>query len=231
MLATIRNLVACGLITILGTGMVQASPIAAINYDNSLSGARSDGPYTVGNLFQVGSHNLLLTALGIPDINLSGQIGTGFQSTPLEVGLWTSTGTLIATASVATTDPLTGSYRYDTQLFSDMAHTSPISSVTLTAGTSYLIGALVGGGNQWFGDSGSPTVAPYSGNGIVSLVEAQFNAGGTLSAPLSAGGDAAGRWAPANFLATTVPEPSALVLGGLGLVGLCWGATRRRRQA
>ena len=46
--------------------------------------------------------------------NATGQAGMGFFSTPLEVGLWNSTGTtLIATASVATTDPITGSYRYE----------------------------------------------------------------------------------------------------------------------
>jgi hypothetical protein len=138
------------------------------------------------------------------------------------VGLWSADGsTLLATAQVTNSNPAqAGGYRY-----------TSITPITLTAGTDYLIGAYVGGGNAFFGDGGAS--APYSGD-AVTIVNDVFNSnGGTgLQAPLSDGGNAIGRWGPASFLATTpAPEPSSVVaLVGLGAMGLFLFARRRRKN-
>ncbi len=123
-------------------------------------------------------------------------------------------------------DPLDGSYRY---------HTLG-SSITLSANTSYLIGALVGTNGttttEYWGDSNDPARSPstpdaYSGSSLASLIEPRVAfQQNTLTAPTTNGGGAGSRWAPANFEATVVPEPASLSLLGLGALGLL---ARRRR--
>ena len=214
---TIRSMVVFGLLAVLSARSIQAAAIPAINYDGSLGSARTDGPYTVGDFFQV-NHTLTMTALGVQDIASNGT--TGGQSFPVggvEVGLWSADGsTLLASITVTNADPLTGTYRY-----------AAISPITLNAGTDYLIGALVGDVNVPFGDGGSSS--PYSGNSFMTLLNDQYHAGASLSAPLSAGGNSIARWAPANFV-TSLPEPSSIILCGLGFVGLLVAARRRHNS-
>ncbi len=144
--------------------------------------------------------------------------GVGIYNPPVSVGLWNASGTvLLATAQVDNSDPAqAGGYRY-----------ASITPITLTAGTDYLIGAYVGGGIEWFGDAGSSN--DYSSS-LVTLVNDVYNYNGAsgMQAPLSSGGGAIGRWGPANFLATVVPEPSSVVAWcGLGAMALCLVIRRR----
>ncbi len=148
-----------------------------INYNGNAATHRADGPYTIGNLFTVGSENIWITHLGAQDDSAAGPTTDGFFAGNINVGLWNATGTtLLATASVPSTGSLFGSYRY-----------APVagSPITLNAGTQYLIGAAVGGGLEWFEDSGAGA-APFVGNGVT-LDASRFNSGGTLTAPLSPG--------------------------------------------
>ena len=184
-----------------------AAIIPAIDFDGT-SASRSDGPFVIGNLFTVGAKNLSVLALGVQDYGPSGVANAnGFVASPRGVGIWNAAGTiLLASASVASTDPLTGTYRY-----------ASITPIVLSAGMQYLIGASVGSGREYFGDGGAP--ASYSGSpGIITLNDSRFISSGVLAAPTSSGGLAAGRWAAANFL---TPEPSSsamLLFGTLGLL-------------
>lgn len=203
-----------GLVT---TTTAQTGILPAIDFDGS-AGSRGDGPFMVGNLFTVGSVSLQVSALGVQDYGGAGVANTdGFFNSPRDVGLWNAAGTsLLARASVTSTDPLTGTYRY-----------ASITPIVLSANTQYLIGALVGAGYEWFGDSF--TAASYSGSpGLITLGPSRFASGGSFTAPLQDGntsGAVTGRWAPANML--VVPEPSALSLFAVGLVGV---VLRRRRR-
>ena len=208
-----------------------------------LQTSRVDGPYVIGNLFRVDVPNLSLTHLGIQDVDAASDPQdpdgadsmTGYADddgffrnnpapfgpagAPLEVGLWTADGlTLLASTTVSSTDPVTGSYRY--ALLG--------SPVALTSGASYLIGAVVGGGIEWFLDNGAGTPAYTAGAGIT-LLESRFTSGGTLAAPLNNAdtGGSPGRWAAANAQLTVVPEPSVALLGIVGAAGI---VLRRRRS-
>lgn len=191
---------------------------------NSSGTPRSDGAYTVGNTFTVSSaSNLEVTALGVMDVSLDGFLGT------VQVGLWNASGTTLLasiTSGFNSGNTTVGNYRFQTLG----------APVTLTANTTYLIGALVGGpgnGNfETFVDnngaaaiSTTPAAATY-----LTLGASVFNIGATLAAPTTAGGAPVGRWGPANLQFSAVPEPSTYAaLFGLGALG--FAAWRRRRTA
>jgi hypothetical protein len=188
-----------------GIGQV-AQAAAVFGYDSGVPATtRGDGPWVVGNLFSVGGVAHWVTALGVQDVGLS-----GFVANSLLVGIWDSTGTtLLASASVLTTDTLLGSYRYH----------SLAAPILLTANTQYLIGAQVGAGLEFFLDDPSAPV-PFSATAGFTLLQNRFRSGSTFLAPLNDGTLAVGRWAPANADATPVPEPSGLILTACGLVAL-----------
>jgi hypothetical protein len=82
---------------------------------------------TLGYDFAVGSAPLLVTSLGLWDQNQDG-FTNGHT-----LGLWDNAGNLLATAAIlpGTVDPLSGEFRYATLA----------TSVTLMAGTTYVLGA------------------------------------------------------------------------------------------
>jgi galactan endo-1,6-beta-galactosidase len=150
---------------------------------------RGDGPYTIGNVFIVTSQNLVVDKLGVMDVN-----NDGFYA-PVEVGVWTSNGsTLLGTATVASSDPWSGGYRYH----------SLASPLTLAAGTSYLIGARVGSGIEWFRDSWPSNLVTASSSILVG--DSFYSAGDSLAAPTN-NADFAVRWAAANASFTTSGPP------------------------
>jgi hypothetical protein len=218
--------------------LIPVSSAAVVIEYNSLqiANARVDGPYTIGNVFRVNQPlGIIVTHLGIQDVDAAsdaqdpdGADGlTGFADNdgffrdtfgggaPLSVGLWSADGlTLLASATVSSTDPVVGSYRYVTLA----------TPVTLATGTSYLLGANIGGGIEWFLDN--PTTAPFSAGSGITLEGNRYAIGGELSAPVTDGGLTTGRWAPANAQFIVVPEPHTLGIGLIGSVGLF---LRRRR--
>lgn len=196
-----------------------AGQITGLQWD-STGLTRSDGPYTIGNLFTVSAvSDLQVTALGVMDTGLNGFTGT------VGVGLWDSTGTTLL-ASITTGfnagNTTVGDYRFQTLG----------SPVTLSASTTYLIGAVVGTSLENFADNSSAaafTITPAAAT-YLTLGSSQFASGGTLTAPTTSGGAPVGRWGPANLQFSAIPEPStyAAIFGGLALVG---ALIRRRWQA
>jgi hypothetical protein len=190
-----------------------ASTVASaqiISYDGSTAEARTDGPYTIGNLFQVGATALTINSLGVQDAG-----GDSFGNASVDVGIWDTSGALLASTTVTSADALgAGDYRY-----------ASISDLTLAAGDEYRIGAFVGTGSVPFLDGGSNITGPFSsGNSDITLVEADFDASGSFADPTSSSDNSSlERWGPANALVAAVPEPGTwamLLVGGCLLLGV-----------
>ena len=135
-----------------------------------------------------------------------------------QVGLWSVSGTLIASATVLPGDPLTGGFRY-------AALSSP---VTLGGGTVYMIGGrdtLADGDNYSTANS-----ALVMGAGINFGGATRSNVGVGFAFPVNTTGDPGGHFGP-NFIYAAVPEASTqlMMLMGLGAVGGL--AARRRARA
>src|SRR5450432_376708 len=131
----------------LGSRAAWGAPIFAITQDaNGAVGSNTD-QFTVGYEFQVGSQSLTVTSLGMWD----GDATDGLAASH-EVGIWTTTGTLLGSVTVpaGTGSSKIGDYRYV-----DLG-----VSVTLTAATNYIIGAQLDGDiyhNSLIDDFGSTT--------------------------------------------------------------------------
>ncbi|HWQ92015.1 MAG TPA: LamG-like jellyroll fold domain-containing protein, partial [Clostridia bacterium] len=164
---------------------------------------RTDGPYIVGNSFLVGDEPVVVDKLGVYDLG-----NDGFLSSPIEVGIWNEDGTtLLASASVSSTDPTSGGYRYH-----------PLTgNVTLAADTIYLIGARIGGPIEPFlcADQADPLSLIVEDVRITRL-ETRWNLGDTLVAPVTVDGFN-GRWGPANAsLLITEPVAPQILIQPLG---------------
>jgi galactan endo-1,6-beta-galactosidase len=153
---------------------------------------RSDGPYTIGNVFTVANQDLLVNKLGVQDV-----YGSGFYASSVQAGLWSGDGsTLLASATVSSSDPLSGGYRYH----------SLTSPVTLTHGVTYLIGAKVGASIAYFYDSGASNL--LGGNTAIFLGDARYDGSGAFAAPTTVG-NTGSRWSAVNATFTTTGQPLA----------------------
>jgi hypothetical protein len=181
--------------------------------------SRADFTGTIGTQFTVNTSGLSITHLGVQDVvnstrNAGVGISDGLFLNGIQVGLWeVGNATPIAIVTVTNSDAVqSGGYRY-VQLG---------TTIALTAGQSYLMGAQVGGGIEFFLDHQPGSIfSDPAGDGIT-IVSSNFVGGAALSAPTTASGTV-GRWGAAN--AIVVPELSVALLGSLGLLGLL----RRRR--
>jgi len=89
------------------------------------------------------SQSMTVAELGVLDLNHNGVMD---GSIAIPVGLWTSTGTLLASATVPGNATLSGNSFFAT-----------ISPVQLNAGTRYVIGAAYSSGSESWGNTGSIT--------------------------------------------------------------------------
>jgi hypothetical protein len=134
-----------------------------------------------------------VTALGIfagPALTLP--VGQNFA-----VGLWTSSGTLLASTTVTSTDTAIDSFYYHS-----------ITPITLSAGQTYVVGAQMGSGVQtYFG--GSSTMA-----GGLQYVGSRWMTSGSLSMPTGYDGAASDPgYVGANFLFDGVGSAPAFTNG------------------
>jgi hypothetical protein len=135
---------------------------------------------------------------------------------PQQVGLWDSSGTLLASTFVSNSDPLQGLWRFH-----------PISGVTLTSGANYYVASQGGEGYVFFTNL---MVAPQ----ITFIQDAWHYNGDTSNNPLAFpdqtdgfGVSSGGGFFGGNIEFGATPEPGTLVLFGSAVVGLA-GIARRK---
>jgi PEP-CTERM putative exosortase interaction domain len=131
------------------------------------------------------------------------------------VGLWTASGTLLASTAVTSTDPSQDSFYFH-----------PITPISLSAGQDYVVGAQMGGGVQtYFG--GAYTMADglqYIGSRWVSSASLVMptDYDGSASDPGYLGGNL--------LIGSATPEPSSTGLMVLGLFAILAGIAGRSRK-
>lgn len=194
-------------LSFIATGTVSAQTITpAFEYvsGDTLSDSR---PYTLGFSFNLAAAKTV-NALGY---------NTATLSRDQTVGLWSSTGTLLASTVIGTASTTVGNFSWES-----------ISALSLAAGD-YVLAATYTGGPFPTRLTGVTTAADYT-----YLTDLQDLGPGlnfpTLSTNGSYGTQGIGVANLSFGMAGAVPEPAswALMIGGMGMVG---GALRRRTIA
>jgi len=173
----------------------------------------TNGAFVLGYSFTVNSP-ISVTLLGVYDDSGHPLI------TSHDVGLWDSSGTLLASTTVPAGVPAI--------LDQDYAF-APIGSVALTVGGTYTVGATVplsSGNDIWLQDPLSLAAAPEITYGARQYT---FYSGTLIEPTLSGSGTTGYFGGNFAFGPVAVPEPSALTLLGFGLVAI--GFTWRRRMS
>ncbi len=198
---------------LVATMTANAAPIIGLTTTPG-STVANNGDWVLGYSFQVNSA-ISVVSLGVYDHQANGLTGSH------TVGLWNSSGTLLASAVVpsGTGATLDSSYRF-----------TSITGVPLTVGQTYFVGAtkLTSDGDQWLQDPSTLVAAPQ-----ISYVSRQFQFyTGTLVFPGLAGSGTTGYFGGNfQFEVTAVPEPATLaVFGGIALAGV-FGYRRRKATA
>jgi hypothetical protein len=208
---TLRLSLALAALLFVSQGHCRAGVALTAFSGHSTFGSFDNTNQTIGWQFST-STTIDVTHLGFWDASPGNPLGQTHQ-----VGLWTGTGTLLASTTVLTTSALTGDFRYES-----------IAPVTLGPGT-YLIGAEI---KAPFLDfyatfATSITTAPE----ITHLGDARNASGGGFSSPGIVTTNE-GRFGPNfQFNVNSVPEPGSLTLLGLGSMSFAAYALRRRAAA
>jgi hypothetical protein len=159
---------------------------------------RVSSGYTIGTKFKTGSNATLINALGFQFIN-----GTSFN-----VGLWSSSGLALATATVDSSGPTENTFTY-----------KKISPLTLSPDTEYYLGAYIPSGSIFkdgYSTSTGNFALAFSANSAQITFDA-YTTGASIGLPSLDGSSPSphGRWGPAN--ATFIPEQ---VPGPLPVLGV-----------
>jgi hypothetical protein len=166
-----------------------------IQYATGTTGGTWDYPGggNIGTEFLVNT-NFSVTSLGIFDDNGLTESHT--------IGLFTSSGTLLASVTIA---PGGTKGQYD---WVNLA-----APILLSANTSYVLSAQYSTGNDYFLDTAT-IGSPFT-------VEKQLTQDGpTFQFPTDVFNGSGNGWFGPNLSGNTVPEPSTLLLMGMGLGGL-----------
>ncbi|MEI6676147.1 MAG: InlB B-repeat-containing protein [Verrucomicrobiota bacterium] len=155
------------------------------------SGARNDGPYTIGYSFTVGASDYTVNALGVEDDNDNGDggFGDGLKVHHV-VAIWDANGTQLATADV----PSGKRARFS----NGFRYAKLNAPLTLSANTTYFIGTLLGGAGQdpFYGPSAAPNL--YTRGSALGAILSSYSFNGTLDAPACLDHFGGGDWAGAN---------------------------------
>lgn len=205
------------LLTTLPNPLTAAQP--AILWDGSQADffSDTDGPFTVGFQFRVET-DLTVTALGAFDY-----LGDGFV-TSHAVGIWTlAGGAPLATVTVPSGfgGSLVGQFRY-----------MDIAGITLSANTEYIIGAadFYGTVNDIYAGS-VPVSAFTTSAGVTFLGHRGAGQEAGLVFPTYHIEPLSPTTFGANFQSIPVPEPSAWVLLGAGLVLFAYAGRFAKKHA
>jgi hypothetical protein len=144
-----------------------------------------------------------------------GQLGyfdNGLLTESHPVGIYDPAGTLLTSATVSATDPLSANFRYH-----------PIAPITLTAGQTYFIAGVSG-----IIDDYAFTPMAFSSDPSVKFISSAYVQSTTLAFPKLV--EQVGYFGPNFMIAGAVPEPAAVSLLAIGALS-SWIAARRRRIA
>lgn len=175
------------------------------------SGGFNNNPWSLGYEFTVNSA-INVTHLGFFDYEENG-FGTSH-----DVGIYTSTGTLLASTTVTSADPIENLFRYH----------ALSSSLALAAGQNYVIVGTTGA-DDYVWDQPTFSTAPE-----ITFVKNMYILSSVLAFPDTTDPSISNGYFGPNFkfenAGPVVPEPSALISGAIaGLIGL--GVARRRRRS
>jgi hypothetical protein len=204
----LQLVIALMLLACAGGGPLAVADTIALTTTPGLQ-VNNNGDWVLGYSFTVNT-SIDVTSLGVYDYQADGLSGSH------DVGLWTSSGALLASTTVpaGTGAILDSSFRF-----------TSITAVPLTAGETYYVGATktYADGDIWLPDPLSLVAAPE-----ITYVGRQYEFySGTLVFPGLSGSSATGYFG-GNFQFSSVPEPSTIVLAALGVVSLGLVAVRKK---
>ena len=173
-------------------------------------GVHFNGDWTLGYEF-IPDEDINLFSLGFFDDGANGLADAH------QVGVWDSAGNLIVSATVDSSDPLTGKFRY-----------TSVAPVTLTGGETYIIG-----GYNYVNDAAIRNDLGVTGfvDPSITITAGRWTNGG-LAFPGSSTGDPNIFYNTVSFEfeSASVPEPHSL--GWLGLIlGLAVASARRQNRS
>jgi hypothetical protein len=157
---------------------------------------------TYGWKFTVGSSPISVTQLGFFDVGLNGLFDSH------QIGIWDTSGTLLVQATVpaGTAGDLIGAYRF-----------TLVSDTTLSANTSYLIGAH----SLLPNDTAIAFDAPQTYASEINYQSASYFGGSGFGAPATSYGAAHGVFGPNFQFVNAIPESEHYsLMAGAGLIVL-----------
>jgi len=196
----------CAALAVIAVSQSFGQAISSITPDPGSTFNNGNG-YTLGWTFTVGANNLFVTALGYFDNRADG------LAEKHQVGIFDSSANLQLASTVTTVDPLTGLFRYN----SNMA-----GSNLLLANTTYVIGGSSGTVDEY---TFNPTAITFDPN--ITFNNANFVSDGGFSLNFPGSTDPSVGFFGPNFKFEAVPEPASMVAMGAGLIAMI---VKRRRK-